>query len=135
MKKKILLLLTTIFLLAIITGCTRLTEEDINQVDYKMSTSEVEDILGKPNEQITDISKVTENAYNDLRDLNKLNDMVANDDVERRIKELSKVHFVGKNDGKVKEYIYKVKSENGKRDVQIYFINGAVEYINRSEDK
>lgn len=34
-----------------------------------MSTSEVKDILGKPDEQVTDASKVTENAYNDLRDL------------------------------------------------------------------
>lgn len=135
MKKKILILLTTIFAFAILTGCTRLTEEDINRVDYNMSTSEVEEILGKPNEQITDVAKITENAYADLRTLNKLNNMVANDDMERRIKELSKVHFVGSHDGNVKEYVYTVKNENGKRDVQIYFINGAVQYINRSEDE
>lgn len=58
--------------------------------------------------------------------------MLANDDTERRIKELSKVHFIGSHDGQVKEYIYKIKEKNKKRDVQIYFINGSVEYINRS---
>ncbi len=136
-KNKKLLLYLTLFLIIVLvfTAVTfnkgTVTNDKWNSIEIGMSTSEVEEILGKPLSTSTDNSLISENIYSDYQIISDLNDLVPNEDLTTRLQQLDSIYDVSESGGHVKELKYKVTSKDGKRDAQIYFLGGIVKYINR----
>ncbi|MDT1946049.1 hypothetical protein CKN99_05945 [Carnobacterium maltaromaticum] len=136
-KNKKLLLYLTLFLIIVLifTAVTfnkgTVTTDKWNSIEIGMSTSEVEEILGKPLSTSTDNSLISENIYSDYQIMSDLNDLVPNEDLTTRMQQLDSVYDVSESGGHVKELKYKVTSKDGKREAQIYFLGGIVKYINR----
>lgn len=136
-KNKKLLLYLTLFLIIVLifTAVTfnkgTVTNDKWNSIEIGMSTSEVEEILGKPLSTSTDNSLISENIYSDYQIMSDLNDLVPNEDLTTRMQQLDSIYDVSESGGHVKELKYKVTSKDGKREAQIYFLGGIVKYINR----
>lgn len=136
-KNKRLLLYLTLFLIIVLifTAVTfnkgTVTNDKWNSIEIGMSTSEVEEILGKPLSTSTDNSLISENIYSDYQIMSDLNDLVPNEDFTTRMQQLDFIYDASESGGHVKELKYKVTSKDGKREAQIYFLGGIVKYINR----
>lgn len=124
-------LMSIIFLLGAISFFKgKTSEEMISKIQIGMSINEVESILSYPKKIIDDNTIVGENAYDDYRSLDKLSRILTTDDLENRKARLKAINTTSTSNNNLKEYIY----NTSKREVQIYFINGSVEYINRSDE-
>lgn len=124
-------LMSIIFLLGSISFFKgKTSEEMISKIQIGMSINEVESILSYPKKIIDDNAIVGENAYDDYRSLDKLSRILTTDDLEKRKTRLKAINTASTSNNNLKEYIY----NTSKREVQIYFINGSVEYINRSDE-
>lgn len=124
-------LMSIIFLLGAISFFKgKTSEEMISKIQIGMSINEVESILSYPKKIIDDNAIVGENAYDDYRSLDKLSRILTTDDLEKRKTRLKAINTASTSNNNLKEYIY----NTSKREVQIYFINGSVEYINRSDE-
>lgn len=136
-KNKRLLLYLTLFLIIVLifTAVTinkgTVTNDKWNSIEIGMSTSEVEEILGKPLSTSTDNSLISENIYSDYQIMSDLNDLVPNEDLTTRMQQLDFIYDASESGDHVKELKYKVTSKDGKREAQIYFLGGIVKYINR----
>lgn len=134
-KRLIILSLAVLISLTFLLGAIsffkgKTSEEMISKIQIGMSVNEVESILSYPKQIIDDNAVVGENAYNDYRSLDKLSQILTTDDLENRKTRLKAINTASTSNNNLKEYIYKTS----KREVQIYFINGSVEYINRSDE-
>lgn len=125
------ILMSIIFLLGAISFFKgKTSEEMISKIQIGMSINEVESILSYPKKIIDDNTIVGENAYDDYKSLDKLSRILTTDDLEKRKARLKAINTTSTSNNNLKEYIY----NTSKREVQIYFINGSVEYINRSDE-
>ncbi len=109
----------------------RISNDQLNAVSIGMSVAEIEKELGKPKLSTDDNKKISENSYDEYKTFAKLNALAENSDLQNRMEQLNTVYSASESDRNVKEYIYKVKNGSETRDVEIYFIGGVVEYINK----
>lgn len=62
-----------------------------------------------------------------------LNSIVSDNSLEKRMERLNDISNAVDADKNVKEYTYIEKGPSGKRNVQVYFVNGAARYFNREK--
>ena len=132
MKKKYIISVATLLLVVVgivffIYQKGRTTEELVSKVEIGMSTHEVESILSKPKKVISDNATVSENAYSEYQILSDLNERIQNENLETRMRLVDNAYIASENGNNMKEYIYRTK----KREIQIYFVGGAVQYVNK----
>lgn len=103
------------------------SENLIQEIEIGMSINEVESILAYPKKMIDDNATISENSYDEYRQLHSMNSILPDEEIQLRMEQLNQVYTASENGGHVKEYIY----QTSKRDVQIYFVGGSVYYVNK----
>ncbi|EGO9000712.1 hypothetical protein D2A91_01600 [Enterococcus faecalis] len=109
------------------------TKQDWDSLQIGMSIKKVEEQIGKPKKVETDLSNISDNLYSEYEKMYDLNSIVSDNSLEKRMERLNDISNAVDADKNVKEYTYIEKSPSGKRNVQVYFVNGAARYFNREK--
>ncbi|WP_353630024.1 hypothetical protein [Enterococcus faecalis] len=100
-----------------------------NRYEHK----KVEEQIGKPKKVETDLSNISDNLYSEYEKMYDLNSIVSDNSLEKRMERLNDISNAVDADKNVKEYTYIEKGPSGKRNVQVYFVNGSARYFNREK--
>ncbi|EKO5884840.1 hypothetical protein KJZ24_04460 [Enterococcus faecalis] len=109
------------------------TKQDWDSLQIGMSIKKVEEQIGKPKKVETDLSNISDNLYSEYEKMYDLNSIVSDNSLEKRMERLNDISNAVDADKNVKEYTYIEKGPSGKRNVQVYFVNGAARYFNREK--
>ncbi|EHQ9015668.1 hypothetical protein KI103_000337 [Enterococcus faecalis] len=109
------------------------TKQDWDSLQIGMSIKKVEEQIGKPKKVETDLSNISDNLYSEYEKMYDLNSIVSDNSLEKRMERLNDIRNAVDADKNVKEYTYIEKGPSGKRNVQVYFVNGAARYFNREK--
>lgn len=109
------------------------SKKEWDSLQVGMSIQEVETQVGKPRKKEINLSNISDNIYAQYKNMYELNSLVSDDNLEKRIDALNDISQSVDSKKNVKEYTYVEKSSSGKRNVQVYFVNGAAKYFNREE--
>ncbi|MDP4430389.1 hypothetical protein [Enterococcus faecalis] len=109
------------------------TKQDWDSLQIGMSIKKVEEQIGKPKKVETDLSNISDNLYSEYEKMYDLNSIVSDNSLEKRMERLNGISNAVDADKNVKEYTYIEKGPSGKRNVQVYFVNGAARYFNREK--
>ncbi|MDV7842774.1 hypothetical protein PSG86_12505 [Enterococcus faecalis] len=109
------------------------TKQDWDSLQIGMSIKKVEGQIGKPKKVETDLSNISDNLYSEYEKMYDLNSIVSDNSLEKRMERLNDISNAVDADKNVKEYTYIEKGPSGKRNVQVYFVNGAARYFNREK--
>lgn len=109
------------------------TKQDWDSLQIGMSIKKVEEQIGKPKKVETDLSNISDNLYSEYEKMYDLNSIVSDNSLEKRMERLNDISNSVDADKNVKEYTYIEKGPSGKRNVQVYFVNGAARYFNREK--
>lgn len=109
------------------------TKQDWDSLQIGMSIKKVEEQIGKPKKVETDLSNISDNLYSEYEKMYDLNSIVSDNSLKKRMERLNDISNAVDADKNVKEYTYIEKGPSGKRNVQVYFVNGAARYFNREK--
>lgn len=109
------------------------TKQDWDSLQIGMSIKKVEEQIGKPKKVETDLSNISDNLYSEYEKMYDLNSIVSDNSLEKRMERLNDISNAVDADKNVKEYTYIEKGPSGKRNVQVYFVNGSARYFNREK--
>lgn len=130
-KKRVALMLSSIFLLLSLTACsTSVTSDNWNKIIPTMSVEEVTTTIGEPKSESTNNDNILENVYAEKKDMEELNSVIPEESLQSKIEALEIVYNAAQNDESVKEAVYSVKTNDGKHDYKIYYVNGSVVFVN-----
>ncbi|MFS1324562.1 hypothetical protein JZP76_04515 [Enterococcus faecalis] len=109
------------------------TKQDWDSLQIGMSIQKIEKRIGKPKKVETDHSNISDNVYSEYEKMYDLNSIVSDNSLEKRMERLNDISNAIDANKNVKEYTYFEKGPSGKRNVQVYFVNGAARYFNREK--
>ena len=109
------------------------TKQDWDSLQIGMSIKKVEEQIGKPKKVETDLSNISDNLYSEYEKMYDLNSIVSDNSLEKRMERLNDISNAVDADKNVKEFTYIEKGPSGKRNVQVYFVNGSARYFNREK--
>lgn len=110
-----------------------ITKKEWDSLQLGMSIQEVEKQIGKPRKIENNPATISENIYSAYKPLYEMNNIVSDDNLETRLDALNELSIAVDSKKNIKEYTYLEKSSSGKREVQVYFVNGAAKYFNREK--
>ncbi len=122
--KKFLLLIGSMLLLV---GCSKsISKDDWSQIVPGMSKAAVEDVIGKPKEEISDESQIKDDADAFISDSKELSSIKSDNALDAKISAMEGVKSALETDLDVLEYIYSVD----KNDRQVIFVDDEAYFVN-----